>query len=149
MNANKEYQRKWYIKNRERLLKKQSDYRKENNDEVRKKDRIRHQKNKEIISIRGSEYRNEHRDEIKERMARYYAENIERISMKNLEYRKENKDSIRKKDKAYRKKNIGELTDSYVLSTLTRGRDLTRSDIPHELIEVKRVILLAKRRIRQ
>ncbi|MHA1951875.1 MAG: hypothetical protein ACW987_18670 [Candidatus Thorarchaeota archaeon] len=55
---------------------------------------------------------------------------------------------IRTSANKYKRKAVKELYDCYVLDILTRGTDLTRADIPPEVVELKRQHIFLRRAIR-
>ena len=90
--------------------------------------------NKARISQYMKEYYQKHKDERREYMPLW---------------RKENGDKIKQYSKKYWAKNIKTLTDQYIRSLLTaNGCTLKQSDIPQELVELKRAQIALEREIR-
>ena len=97
----------------------------------------------------------------------WYQRNKEEVLRKQKAYYHANPDAQKERNKAYAitranykkewyQKNkhrvvarIRNLSDSYVLKRLTSGTSLTTSDIPHELIEVKRLHLQLLRLLKE
>jgi len=59
-----------------------------------------------------------------------------------------NKEALRKSNKQYRKLRVGELHDGYIKFLLNNKNKTNLVDIPQALIEVKRLQILIKRRVK-
>lgn len=101
----REYKRKWYLKNRERILRKQKKFRDENPELVKESHRIFYLKNREKILRRAKEYYQEHKEEISEKAREYHRENREKILKRQREYYRENRGELLKRQREYQKKN--------------------------------------------
>ena len=58
-----------------------------------------YEKNKEVLSIKSKKYREENKEKIKENRKKYYEENKEKLSEKKKKYREENIEKIREYDR--------------------------------------------------
>ena len=121
-----EYDRQYYAENRDKAR----EYRTENRDKIAERQR---------------QYRAENRDKIAERHRQYRAENRDKIAERQHQYRAENRDKIAE----YHRQYSAALTDALVASRITDGTNLTRADIPPELLEAKRLQLKLKRLARE
>ena len=65
------------------------------------------------------------------------------------EYKKNNKDKVQKEKSRWKKKQSDNLTDHYVGLRLTHKTSLNRTDLPKELIDLKREQLKLKRIIKK
>jgi hypothetical protein len=101
----KEYLKKYYKDNKERLSQKNAEYRKkyreENKDKIAKKDAEYRAKNKEKILARGRKYNREN----KEWRKQYLEKNKDKIARQTLEYRQKHKDHLSKVKLEYYQKN--------------------------------------------
>ncbi len=115
-------------------------------------------KNKEKILQRQREYKAENPDKVKEYKQKYskklWAQNKDNEEFRERhrelarKWRQDNIVGERERDKRYSKRIVEELADTYIKDKLTRGTTLKNSDIPQELIEFKRTVMLAKRLVR-
>ena len=127
----REYNRQYYLKNKERLLEQvkqyQSEnkeriaerkkrYRKDNKERIAEKNKQYYQDNKERLAEYNKQYQSENKERIaeqrkqyrkdnKERIAQYYQDNKERLAEYNKQYRSENKERILEYQKKYREEN--------------------------------------------
>ena len=114
--------------------------------------------NKEKIKVRVEKYKEANREMLKARGERYSEANKERKKVREKKYREANKEKIKVREKKYRaankdattarnKKYTANLTDSYLCGLMR----IYKKDIPHyrELIELKRLQLLGKRKVKQ
>lgn len=85
------------------------------------------------------------REKIKDWRTQYRATNKKDIAATGARYYMAN----RKKILDYKKTFYGSLPDSYVAYKITQGTNLTRADIPPELLEAKRLQLKLKRIARE
>ena len=78
-----------------------------------------------------------------EKKKQYYNSNKEKIKVREKKYRAANKDATTARNKKY----TANLTDSYLCGLMR----IYKKDIPHyrELIELKRLQLLGKRKVKQ
>ena len=98
-------------------------------------------------------YRARNKERIAKYKKKYDAENKEKIAeyMKtyNKEYMEINRDFLRKRNKEtkfnYEKKGRDELSDVYIKRNIVKGTTLKHSDIPQDMIELKRLQLKLKR----
>jgi hypothetical protein len=64
-------------------------------------------------------------------------------------WKKEHKNRVAELNRQSTKRQIDKLTDSYVKGRLARGTQLSRSDVPAELVEIKRIQLEIQRKIKE
>ena len=79
----------------------------------------------------------------------YYSKNKENLNKYRREYHIKNKENINKIGMIYNKKQIEQLGDPYITRLITQRTDLTKADIPSELIEAKRLEIKIKRIIKE
>ncbi len=98
--------KKHYIENKERILRRQKEYR--NNEDVKKRERIvkqiYYQKNKERILERCKRYQERQKESITRREKEYRNKNAARISERKKLYYVENREKILKRQSDYNKK---------------------------------------------
>ena len=111
--------------------------------------------NAEKINRKERETRVINGDLIREKDREKYAKRRDRIAECRAKKRKENKVKnnetyINKKvyDAKHHKKQIRELADGYIISCYTQASTLESGDISPDLIELKRLIINIKRRIK-
>jgi len=80
----REYYKKYYKKNKERIVKQKKEYREKNKERIREQQKEYREKNKE----RKKEYRENNKERIRERVKEYYENNKERIKEYQKEYNK-------------------------------------------------------------
>jgi len=97
----KEYNKEYYIKNKEKILKYDKEYRTKNRNKILKYKKQYREENKDLICQRGKQYREENKDKIREGRKRYYKKNKEYMLNKNKKWHIENKEYR----KQYRKEN--------------------------------------------
>lgn len=78
------YHKKYYLENKEKLLKNSSDYRKNNTELKKETNKKYREKNKE----KHNEYNKKYREQNKEKIKQYREENKEKIKQYNYEYKK-------------------------------------------------------------
>ena len=100
--------RKWYLKNKEKIIKKASKYYLENKEKIKKRQ-----------EITNKIYYNNNREKIKEKSRKYYCKNKEKKLLKNKIYRINNKEKVKAHDIWRSKNNINRK-----LSLLLRRRTL-------------------------
>jgi hypothetical protein len=80
----------------------------------------------------------------RERVKEWAIQNPEIVRAARAKYNAENGEKISER----RKKAVAELSDAYVKHVLTLRSDLTPSDIPQDLVELKRIHLKLKRTLK-
>lgn len=122
-----ERRRKWAAANRERLIEKKRELRKKKADKIREQKRLRYARSngEELRKIKQWRAANP------EKM-RSYEQNPERMS----------------KRRQRSKNQVAEATDGYIKDLLKEGTGLKRSDLPQELVELKRKQLKIKRQLK-
>lgn len=100
----KEYNRRYYQANKERIKKKSSEYYKNNRDSVLERVKEYSLKNKDKISEYQAKYTKEHKEDRREYLKIYNEKNSEMLKKKNHEYALAHKEEKAAYDKEYRKK---------------------------------------------
>ena len=119
--------------------------------------RIENQKN---TRFKKSEYNKKYRLENTENIKKYIKKNSLKIKKQQKEYIKKHDLKIKKQQKEYRllykerkkiKENryVKELVEAYIATQLIKRYDIKRSQIPPEMIEIKREQLMLFREIQQ
>ena len=163
-------QKKGYrVKNREIILEKKREYYHKNKKEISKRRKEAYNSNKERYRGIKREWWNKNKKEISKRRRKHYADNTERYAYLMLKYRSKNREVISKKQQKYAKTKQGKLkidnrkdktleqereryrmlTDSAVRGMLTSHNNLIASDVPQELIELKRIQMQIYRELKQ
>ena len=119
-------------------------YRENNKEKLTAKCKIYRENNKEKIASIHKIYYENNKEKINAKCKIYYENNKEKMTSKCKIYRENNKEKINAIHKISREN----LSDSYVKELLTVKSGLSCKDIPHELIEIKRVQLLIERHIK-
>ena len=105
MTDKKEYHRQYYLRNRERLLKKQNQYRKEHREEILEKKRLYYTKNKDKISEKRKSLSPEKKEIVLRRQRKRYDKNRQRINAQRRKFYAEHKELFRQRRREYREKN--------------------------------------------
>jgi len=105
--ADKEYTKKYYDENRDKILEKQQKYYEENKDKILEQKQNYREANKDKIKELLHNYYEENKDKILEQKQNYYDENKDKI--KN--YREANKDKILKYQQNYREENKDKINE--------------------------------------
>jgi len=106
----KQKKKEYYLKNKEKYLKRQNEYNKKNKEDILLKKKEYHEKNKDSISIKKKKYREDNKEILTLKKKVYYSDNKEDILNKKKEYyfslneeQKEiNRELRRKRDKERR-----------------------------------------------
>lgn len=101
----------------------------------------RYYKCKECHRIISYKWAKLNKDKILKSIKDFKKNNNEKYKKSYMKYNRKNAH----RRKFYEKEKVKNLTDRYVISKLTKGSSLKKSDIPKELIEIKRQLLLLKR----
>lgn len=123
-----EMHRTHYLKNKEKLLQRSSEYRAANPEKV-KESKQKHAKKLWQSNKDNPQFREQHRANARK-------------------WRQDNATAERARDRRYSKRVVTELADPYIRDKLKRGTTLKNEDLPQELIELKRTVMLTKRLIR-
>lgn len=109
--ANREYDRVQYQRNRERILAGKQKHYRDNIEEKRSYDKDYRQKNREKLSRKNREYYMENAEMIRERQKGYNRENIEKVRETKRAYRESNRDRYAEWGRKYHAENpeIGRL----------------------------------------
>lgn len=126
MANKKEYLRQYYLRNRERLLAKQNQYRKEHSEDIKERKRVYYEKNKTkiqqkrknissekraVLLKKQRQYYNQHKQELTARRRERYAENKEIILQRNKKYRERNKARVTAQRRLWRIKNLDKVNE--------------------------------------
>ena len=123
------YGREWLKRNPEKVLK----YRAISKERAREYMRELYWKNPEAARLKVRQYKERYRENVKINKRRWLDENPERV-------------------RAYCNEQTAKLTDAYVRSKLAtdhkKRRTLSATEIPQELVELKRIQILIKRKLK-
>ena len=97
-----------------------------------------YEKNKDKIYVRTRKWKKDNAERLNELRLKYYWQYKEKDHEKKIE-----------RDRKYHNKSSMELNDVYVKHVITKRTNLKYSDIPDELVKLKRSLLEAQRKIRQ
>lgn len=143
--AIRQRQRQYRADNRDELNLRQRQLYSENPEKFRLSSAANHAKHKEKRHLSAAKYRANNRETIRAKKAIYQEENREKINLYRRQHRALNKESYRTKE-AYRSLT---LSDSYIKRRLTQYSILTAKEIPYELVELKRLHLIAIRLLKE
>lgn len=116
------------------------------------------------MNSREREWKKSNPDKVRDLRRRYYIKNKDNILRKRKIYVQNNRDKISETNRAYREKNrlkirinkrkktkyvVQSLSNSYVKEILTHYTTLRSSDIPLELVAIKRQQILIDRLLRE
>jgi hypothetical protein len=110
VECKQKFDKEYYEKNKERLLKKVKNYAEVNKDKITQYNLEYYASNKEHMKKNSSQRYKEKREEIREKTKEYYQRNSEKIRARVREYSLKNKEKVRAARKAYRLKNVAVLT---------------------------------------
>jgi hypothetical protein len=99
------HRKEYYLKNKERILKNCSEYRKNNSDKLKKYFKQNYINNREEIRQKRKIYDMNNKEKLKIRKHLYYEKNKETISKKSKDYRNKNEEKLKIKNKIYRENN--------------------------------------------
>ncbi len=116
-------------------------YREKNKKKIQEKDRRYIQENKEKIADRDKIYVTGNREKVTARRAKHYEENRLAQIARTKAWQAANKERLTQRRRSESEK----LTDSYIRHVLSSRTSLSNSDIPSELIPLKRLQLLITR----
>lgn len=94
-----EYNKNYYIQNKEDIIEYNKQYREKNKEDLKEKKQEYYEYNKEEINNKKKEYRKNNKEEILKKEKEYYENNKERINEKNKRYYNENKAKRQEKNK--------------------------------------------------
>ena len=94
-----EYNKNYYIQNKEDIKEYNKQYIEKNKEELKEKKQVYYENNKEEINNKKKEYRENNKEEILKKEKEYYENNKERINEKNKRYYNENKAKRQEKNK--------------------------------------------------
>jgi len=94
-----EYNRAYYLKNRDIFLVQKRQYREENRERLRKKQELYRNQNRDLVNVRKMDSYYRYRDEICERRRKKYELNREKILEGRRQYTKLNREKIRKHER--------------------------------------------------
>ncbi|WP_146038360.1 hypothetical protein [Pseudomonas sp. FW300-N1A1] len=120
-------------------------YRAQNLEKIRAKDRKYIKQNREKIRERDRIYQDSHAEKIRTRRSNYYEANSDKIIANSKRYQLEHKGAL----VAKRKAESEQMTDSYIKHVLSNRTTLRKSQVPSELIPIKRLQLIIGRRAKE
>lgn len=103
--------KKYYIKNRDRILKNRKEYYQKNKDKYMEYIRKYYQENKDKLDMKNREYRNKNKEKIAQWNKQYYKDNKEKIKESNHLYWEKNKNKLKKINHSYQKQNHKKLRE--------------------------------------
>jgi hypothetical protein len=132
-------------KNPEKVRESCKRYKNGNPDKVRESHKRYHKENRDKEMEYQRKWRQKNPDKVRQQSKRRYEKNPDKAREKSKKYREKNLEKCIEKNKRYR----DELADLYVICQIKQGSGLTASEIPQELIELKRVQLQITRELRE
>jgi len=121
-SATSEYNRAYYLANRERIKARRSVYRHENRDEISRQSKAYREANKDSLKAK----REANREAQNENCRRYYAANSERIKARVRKWREENSERAAATAADYRKRNPNKRRDYYLSNKDATHKRLAR-----------------------
>lgn len=140
-----EYRRQYYAANREKIKVQHQKYVTENREKHNEWSRKWAAANRDKRAQISRNYNAANREKTARRKRHYNAENRKKIADYWLRYKASNPNKRAEANKRYAEK----LPDALVAKRLIRNTNLTRADIPPELLEAKRLQLKLKRLARE
>lgn len=130
----KEYKREYYLKNRDKVLKKVLEYRENNKEKVLETSRKYKRNNRQLLRDKAKVYYYEHREELKgtrleykrEYNKKYYEDNKDDLKAKKKQYAKDNADKLKEKRKIYEANNRKKIQETH--RKYLRGYNKTRKE---------------------
>lgn len=132
----KEYDRRYYEKNKERIIARSKLYAEENRERVNEYQRQYSKNNRERRNESQKRYRERHPERCKEANRRYIDKYPERTVERHRKYRE------RAETKEY-------MTNWHIEASLNRVTSVTLNTIPEELIAARKELLLLRRELRR
>jgi hypothetical protein len=126
-NKNKEYNKEWYLKNKEKIKERKRLFRLNNEEKIKERERLYFQKNKETIYERKRKNRLKNKDEINKRNREKYKSN-----KCQLEYYNKNKERIKEVQKQYRLKNKEKIKENQI-KNYSKYKDKKREYVKQRL----------------
>jgi len=125
-------------------------YYKANNEKILGQKKQHYKANKKKIKKYNKQYQQANKEKIKEHRKQYYQANKEQIKEYNKQYYQANNEQIIEQKKQYDQDNINKLGDTYIKDIIRKQTNgmLKASDMPEELIELKRNNIILKRKIK-
>ena len=94
-----EQMKKWYLKNKEEIIKRKNEYREEHKEEIRKTQKKYYIGNKDKFLGKIKKYQEKNKEKITKRQKKYYENNREKLLVKAKKYRENNKEKINNNSK--------------------------------------------------
>jgi uncharacterized protein (DUF924 family) len=110
IECKQKFDKGYYVKNKERLLKKVKHYAEANKDKITQYHLEYYARNQENMKKRSSKRYKEKREEISQKSKEYYQKNSKEICVRVSQYNRKNKEKIRVARKAYALKNSAVLS---------------------------------------
>ena len=124
----KEYHKKWYEKNKDKILKQDKEKYEKNSTPKRQYDKKYYQEHNQKLKLMAREYRKRNPEKIKEINKNYYKKNKEEHDKQTLKWIKENRDKVNKWIRRWRKTERGKLItrkNNIKRRALEKGNNLT------------------------
>lgn len=142
--------KKWRHENKEKVRECRRKWRKNNKEKMLEYGRRKRKKEgKDKRRLINKLYREKNIEKILERERLYYKNNKEKRLEYGRKWRKNNKEKYAIICKKSTKRNVENLSDQYIKRKITQFTHLKSSDIPKELIELKRAHMKFKRAIKE
>jgi hypothetical protein len=108
-----------------------------------------YEKNKHRILLANKKWREENPEKRRLSKRESYNKNKHKYQAWLSENWKADRESHRDRWAEYNKKRVNELYDSYIIDLLRRGTTLTPEEIPKQLIEFKKALVMLRRKLRK
>lgn len=141
----KKYKKDYRIKNCEKNSAYARDYYRQNREKVLAGDKKYRENNPEKLAARKKRYREKNREALVASSRKYYLENKKRLNEHRAKWAKTRRES----PGGSKYNEILLLSDNYILGLLTNNSILSGSDIPVELIVLKRAQLQLTRELKE
>ena len=126
--------RKWMAENKDKIKR----YYQLNSDKVKARVRKYREANANTVKESQKRYRDANKDKIKERDITYRRKNREQCATRDRDYFQINKGSLMEASKIGKRSGRKTLSDWYIKDILRRGTGLAITNIPQDLIQLKR-----------
>jgi len=104
-----DYGKEYYKKNREKILKRMIEYRKNNPGKIKEQRRQKYLRNRKKELNYNKEYRKNNPEKIRKKLNNYYSKNKDKLRNYQKVYKNKNYEKVREREKIYRNKNRDKL----------------------------------------
>jgi 5-methylcytosine-specific restriction endonuclease McrA len=134
MSDRKEYKKKWYEENKDKIKELNKKRYEENKDKLKEQQKKYNEQNNDKIKEYQKEYREENKDKMKEYYKQYREENKDNLKERDKKYYEKNKDKLKEQQKKYNEQNKDKIY-LFSLKRRERKRNLNEKSFTHQHIK--------------